>query len=1590
MQFHSWLDAVRKRIRVQQQRTRRKARRGQNRHTETLETRALLSVSTLLVGTELSIVADDNDSITVRPDPVNPTRVQVVENGLASNTVNGVQVTDIQSISIRGGSGPNLIDLSQVSVTSFPNVTSVVINGGDGDDTIFGSADIGDTIFGSDGDDSIMAGNGTDRIEGGDGHDTISGGQGLNTILAGDGHDLVVSGAGSDSIDGGDGDDILSAGAGNDTVDGGDGADLLNGNDGNDVITGGFGDNTLQGDAGQDTITGGANGDLISGGVGDDVLFGNQGNDTLNGEAGDDSINAGRGADSIDAGDDNDTVDAGVGRDSVIGGDGNDLIFGGGGRDFVEGGAGLDTLFGNSGHDTLRGGAGQDSLIGSRGNDLLEGDDTTVAPTNVNAVPRLFAAAIDGSNAIVELDPNNGQEIRRFAAPEAFSGGPDGLAFDGARLFFLNGNGTDMLYELNPDTGAVIDQDPISVGSTNYDGLAVLGGMVYLLDLSAIDIHVFDPNSDTIVDTLDVNLQTPTVSPLSGGLSAIANPDRLIVTEAGGNRVLEIDPTTGAVTSAFSPNTPDEGSYLGAGVINGDILLGSIASNQIDVFTRSGILIRSIALPYGVSALGADDLGTAPVTTTTGTGTGATPAGFEIELVIDPSFSANQAAAFRTAALRWQQVIIQDIPDVFVPGFNLIDDLRIDFSQIPIDGVNQTLASAAIVAARSDTNLPAIAAIQLDSADVSALELSGQLSTVALHEIGHALGFNSGTFAALGLISGAGTADPRFVGASATNQYNVRFGINDSSVPLQATGGPGVADTHWRESVLGNELMTPFLDAGANPLTRLTVGALEDLGYGVNFAAADADSLGSFISGLNVGGGDRGSNGNGPTGQFIPLGPGTSSSLITQTIGPATSVSGFGVFNTDQTPMMVQPGLDPGKFDAGTPLGKQLLAELQAGKTSATPSNTTSSITVPEAEANDSLAGAFNVDNSGFSLIFDANIGDELNNTSTSIPNLSITGTGNGTYDYYSFTVNNAGDRGIFDIDFGADSGGGFVDTSLVLFDPSGNIAGSNDEPIAMTASVGAGGSTSTLDPFLEHTFTQAGLYVIGVAQGGATAQAGGIDAGRELPVGSTYTLQLSLENHSTGIITTPLAPPAIPAQPGDFLDGSDGNDTLIGSALDDVLIGNTGNDLLNGGDGQDSLFGSAGNDRLNGDGGNDFMRGNSGKDTNNGGSGDDETFWRGSDGNDLMAASEGLDTINLEGSATNDAFTVSGSAGVIQVGLGGKTVRIEDDTAVVNVNGNGGSDSFTISSITDVTQALLQINGGAGSDVINAAGASTDGIRLSLNGGDDGDVITGTNSDETIQGGNGNDIIDGGAGNDELNGGFGDDQLDGSAGNDVLIGSSGLDVLNGGSGQDQLDGGRGNDILNGDAGDDALSGGSGDDVISGGAGNDTASGSSGNDLLRGDGGADFLNAGTDDDLVFGGGGSDTIRGGDGNDTIIGGEGDDIINAGDGNDTVNAGLGDDAVDGGDGNDTILGDMGADTLIGGDGNDILTGAAGRDVVLGGDGNDGVNGNGSFDTLAGGEGTDNIIISVNVGNTNEIDEDFTLGQAILEALMALPPA
>jgi hypothetical protein len=205
--------------------------------------------------------------------------------------------------------------------------------------------------------------------------------------------------------------------------------------------------------------------------------------------------------------------------------------------------------------------------------------------------------------------------------------------------------------------------------------------------------------------------------------------------------------------------------------------------------------------------------------------------------------TAAQRAAFETAAARWGQIISADVPAVVIKG-ETIDDVRIDAEGTAIDGAGSILGQAGPLDLRPGSFIPATGVMSFDTADLAQMESDGSLVSVIIHEMAHVLGFGT-IFDRVRLITGAGGDDPEFTGSSAIREYAALLGggAHPASVPLANVGGPGTRDGHWREEVFGNELMTGFLDSGPNPVSRMTIGAFEDLGYKVDYARAEAYRL---------------------------------------------------------------------------------------------------------------------------------------------------------------------------------------------------------------------------------------------------------------------------------------------------------------------------------------------------------------------------------------------------------------------------------------------------------------------------------------------------------------------------------------------------------------------------------------------------------------------------------------------------------------------------------------------------------------------------------------------------------------------------
>ena len=219
---------------------------------------------------------------------------------------------------------------------------------------------------------------------------------------------------------------------------------------------------------------------------------------------------------------------------------------------------------------------------------------------------------------------------------------------------------------------------------------------------------------------------------------------------------------------------------------------------------------------------------------------------YKIEVRFLGGLNAAQKNAFKKAADRWSKVIIGDLPSVVV-GQDVIDDLLIEAQGVPIDGPGKILGQAGPtnlrpVAAGASAFLPAKGIMSFDTADLAKMQADGTLLDVITHEMGHVIGIGT-IWTHKGLLVGAGTANPTFKGMNAKREYGVLKGTAPTAVPVENIGGPGTRDSHWREAVFKNELMSGFIAAPNNPLSRLTVASLQDLGYVVDLNAAEAYML---------------------------------------------------------------------------------------------------------------------------------------------------------------------------------------------------------------------------------------------------------------------------------------------------------------------------------------------------------------------------------------------------------------------------------------------------------------------------------------------------------------------------------------------------------------------------------------------------------------------------------------------------------------------------------------------------------------------------------------------------------------------------
>jgi hypothetical protein len=302
----------------------------------------------------------------------------------------------------------------------------------------------------------------------------------------------------------------------------------------------------------------------------------------------------------------------------------------------------------------------------------------------------------------------------------------------------------------------------------------------------------------------------------------------------------------------------------------------------------------------------------------------STRGGFNIDIVYATPLGPDLELLVESAVAKWEQIIVGDLADV-----GAIDDLQLTVSIESIDGPGGTLASANFDALRAGPNgLPFQSSTRADLDD-SQIDL--EFVETITHEIGHALGFGTlwnGEGDRDVLLIGGRTPAPRYIGANGVEEFNRLYGLTETSVPVEGfiNGAfqPGSSGGHWDEDFFGREIMSTSADGGAvgvapdagpvESFSRMTIGAIEDLGYEVSYAGAEP--FGPFgIGALPE--------------DFDPSAPQISFhfGVLLEDVGEAFEAANFGVReNTDPAPFFFNAG--PEFVEAGQTL--DLLAELDS------------------------------------------------------------------------------------------------------------------------------------------------------------------------------------------------------------------------------------------------------------------------------------------------------------------------------------------------------------------------------------------------------------------------------------------------------------------------------------------------------------------------------------------------------------------------------------------------------------------------------------------------------------------------------------
>jgi len=216
-----------------------------------------------------------------------------------------------------------------------------------------------------------------------------------------------------------------------------------------------------------------------------------------------------------------------------------------------------------------------------------------------------------------------------------------------------------------------------------------------------------------------------------------------------------------------------------------------------------------------------------------------------------------------------------------------------------------------------------------------------------------------------------------------------------------------------------------------------------------------------------------------------------------------------------------------------------------------------------------------------------------------------------------------------------------------------------------------------------------------------------------------------------------------------------------IGNTLANTLTGNSADNLLDGGAGSDTLKGGFGNDSYVVQIATDVIVENAGEGTDSVSSSVTHTLSANVENLTLTGAL----AIDGTGNGLANVMTGNSAANILDGGAGNDTINggAGADTMI----GGLGNDNYTVDNIGDaITENLSE-----GTDIVNSSvtytlAANVENLTLTGTLAIDG---TGNNLANVMTGNSAANILDGGAGNDTINGGLGNNTLTGGTGLDIF-----------------------------------------------------------------------------------------------------------------------------------------------------------------------------------------------------------------------------